>query len=80
MLITRKIGQVSLVGCTFDWHNRRSGRTLILRIPPPTARVHLAEDSSTLGVSKAHRFKIEVCLKWKMCQKELDTFENIPVV
>ena len=80
MLIARKIGQVSLVGCTNDGHNRCSGRKLILCIPPPIARVHLAVDSTTLRVSEAHRFKIEVRLKWEMCQKELDTFENIPVV
>jgi hypothetical protein len=80
MLIARKIGQVSLVRCTYDWHNRRSGRKLILRIPPPIAGVHLAVDSTTLIVSEANRFKIEMRLKWEMCQKELDTFENIPVV
>jgi len=79
MLIARKIAQVSLVGCTDDWHNRRSGRELILCISPPIARVHLAVDSTTLRVSEAHRFKIEVHLKWEMCQQELYTFENIPV-
>jgi hypothetical protein len=79
MLIARKIGQVSLVGCTYDWHNRRSERKLILCIPPPIARVHLAVDSMTLRVSEAHRFKIEVLLNWEMWQQELYTFENIPV-
>ena len=80
MLIARKIGQVSLVECTYDWHNRRSCRKLILCIPPPIARVHLTVDSTTLRVSEVHRFEIEVRLKWEMCQKELDTFKNIPVV
>jgi len=28
LLIARKIGQVSLVRCTFDWHDHRSGRKL----------------------------------------------------
>jgi len=79
MLISRKIGQVSLVGCTNDWHHRRSGRMLILCIPPPISRVHLAVDSMTLRVSEAHWFRIEVRLIWEMCQKELDTFENIPL-
>jgi len=51
-----------------------------LHIPPPIARVYLAVDSMTLGDSEEHWFKIEVRLKWEMCQKELDTFENIPVV
>jgi hypothetical protein len=80
MQITRKIGQVSLVGCTYDWHNRRSGSKLILCIPPPIARIHLAVDLSALRVIVAHRFKIEVPLKWEFCQQDLDTFENIPVV
>jgi hypothetical protein len=79
MLIARKISQVSLVGCTNDWHNRRSGRTLNLCMPPPIAGVHLAVESTTLRVSKVHWFKTEVRLKWEMCQKELDTFEKIPV-
>ena len=79
MLIARKIGQVSLVGSTNDGHNCCSARKLILCIPPPIARVHLAVDSTTLSVSEAHRFKIEVRLKWEMCQKKLHTFENIPV-
>jgi len=79
MLIARKIGQVSLVRCTNDWHNRRSGRKLILCIPLPIARVHLAVDLTTLTVSEAHQFKIVVHLKWEMCPKELDIFENITV-
>jgi hypothetical protein len=80
MQITRKIGQGSLVGCTYDWHNRRSGSMLILCIPPPIARIHLAVDLSALRVIVAHWFKIEVPLKWEICQQDLDTFENIPVV
>jgi hypothetical protein len=52
----------------------------MLCIPSPFAWVHLAVDSTNLTVREADRFKIEVCLKWEMCQKELDTFENIPVV
>jgi len=67
MLIVRKIGQVSFVGCTHDSHNRRSGRKLILYIPPPITHDHLAVDSMTLWVSEVHRFKFEVCLKWEMC-------------
>ena len=79
MLIARKIGQVSRVGCTYDWHDHRSSRTLIWCIPPAIARVHLAVDSTTVRVREAHRFKIEVCLKWEICQTELDTFANISV-
>jgi hypothetical protein len=79
MLMARKIDQVSLVGSTNDGHNCCSARKLISGIPPPIARVQLAVDSTTLRVSQAHRFKIEVRLKWEMCQQELDTFENIPV-
>jgi len=79
MLIVRKIGQLSLVGGTYDWHDRRSGRELILYIPLPIARVHLAVDSTTLGVSEVHQFKIGVLLKWETCQKALDAFDNIPV-
>ena len=78
-LIARKIGQVSLVGGIYDWHNRRSGRKLILCIPPPVAHLHLAVDSTTVRVSEVHWFKIEVCLKWEMCQAELNTFDNSPV-
>jgi hypothetical protein len=79
MRIARNIGQVSHVGCTYDWHNRRSGRKLILFIPRPIAHVHLAADLTTLGVREAHPFKIEVRLKLVMYQKELNTFEIIPV-
>jgi hypothetical protein len=79
MLITRTIGQVCVVECTNNWHNCRSSRKLILCIPPPVARVHLAVDSTTLRVKEAYRLKLKVRLKWEMWQKELDTFENIPV-
>jgi hypothetical protein len=78
MLIARKICRVRVVGCTNDRHDPPSGRKLMLCIPPPFAMVHLIVDSTNLTVREAHRFKIEVCLKWEMCQKELDTFENIP--
>ena len=80
MLVARKIGQVGLVGYTNNRHNRRSSRKLILRIPLPIASIHLAVYLDTFRVSKAHQVKIEVCLKWEMCQKELCTLENIPVV
>jgi hypothetical protein len=80
MLIARKISQVSLVGHTYDWHNRCTCRILILCIPPPITCVHLAVDSTTLRVSEAHRFIIKVRLKWDIWQMDLDTFENIPVV
>ena len=79
MLSSQKIGQVSLVRCTYDWHNRRSGRKLILFIPPPIVCIHLAVDWMAFRVSEVHQFKMKVRLKWEMCQKELDTFENIPV-
>jgi len=58
MLIAQRIGQVSLVGCTNDWHNGHSSRKLILWIPPPIASVNLAVDLMTLRVSEAHWFKI----------------------
>jgi hypothetical protein len=80
LVIAKEIGQVSPVGCTNDWHNCRSSRMLIVCIPPPIAHVHLAVDSTTLKVSEAHWFINEPRLKWAMCQKEPDTFENIPVV
>jgi hypothetical protein len=47
--------------------------------PPPIARVHLAVDWTTHRVRMAYRSKIEVRLKWEMCQKKLDTFEYIPI-
>jgi len=67
MLIARKISQVSIVLCTNDWHNHRFSRKLILGIPQPIVRIHLAVDSMNLRVSEAHRFKILVCLKSQLC-------------
>jgi len=66
ILIARKIGQVSLVGCTNDWHTCCPGRKLILRIPPPIAGAHLAVCSATFRVCKALLFKIEVHQKWEI--------------
>jgi len=63
MLVARKINPVSLVGYTNDWHNRRSGRNLILHIPPPIACVHLSVYSAAFRLCKPHRFEREVCLK-----------------
>jgi len=80
MVIAQRIGQVSLVGCTNEWHDCHSGRKLILLVPPPISCVRLAEYSAIFPVCEVHRFKIEVCLQWEMCQKELYTFENISVV
>jgi len=80
MLIAQKFVQVGLVGCTNDWHNGHSSRKLIMCIPPPIAGVHLSVDSATLPVCKAHRFKLDVHLTWEIHQKELYTFDNIPVV
>jgi len=80
MLVARKFGQVGLVGLTNHWHNRRSSRKLMLCIPPQITSVHLAVCSATFQVCKAHPFKIEVSLMWEMCQIELYTFGNIPVV
>jgi len=56
-----KILYVSCFGCTYDWHNSRSGSKLILNITPLSTHVHLAIDSTTIRVSEAHRFEIEVC-------------------
>ena len=80
MLLACIIGHVSLVGCTNDWHNHRSGRKLILCIPPPVAGVHLTVHSVTFRVCEAHWFKNQPPLEWEMCRKELDTFKNIPVL
>jgi hypothetical protein len=80
LLIARKICQVSLVRCPYDSHTCRPCRELILGIPPPIVHVDLAVDSTTLAVSEAHPFKLEVRLKWEMCLTEMDTFENIPEV
>ena len=80
MLVARKICPVGLDRCTFNWHNCRSGWKLILCIPPPIARGHLAVYAATFRVCKAHILKIEVHLKCEMSQKQLDTFEKIAVV
>jgi len=44
MFNVRNIGQMSFVGCTNDWQNRHSGRTLILSTPLPHGHVHLTGD------------------------------------
>jgi len=80
MLVARNIGPVSLVRSTKNWHNRRSGRKLILRIPPPTTSGHLAVYLANFRASKTLQFEIEVHLRWGMSQMELDTFQNIPVL
>jgi len=80
MLIAQNIGHVSLVGCTNDVHNCRSRRELILCIQPPITGIHLAVESTALRVSEVHRSEIELCLKRKMCQEELDTLKNIHAV
>jgi len=58
ILMAQKIGQVSLIGCTYDWHDRRSASNFIFGIPPQITSVHLTVDSTILRVSEAHRFKI----------------------
>ena len=63
ILVTRKFHQVDLVRRTNNWHNCPSSRKLILCIPPPIARVHLAEYSANFGVCKVHQFQIKVYLK-----------------
>jgi len=80
MLIARKIGEVSLVRCTNDWHKCRSSRKLIPCIPPPVMDVQLTIYCATFWVCEAPRFKIKVLLKCEMCQIELYIFENILVV
>jgi hypothetical protein len=80
ILVARKIRQVALAGCTNDWHNRRSSRKLILRIPPSITIIHLGVYSVTFQVCKAYRFNMQVHRKWEMCKTELYTIENIPVV
>jgi len=79
-LVARNIVQVGVVSWTNDWHNRSSSRKLILRTSPPIASVHLGVYSARIRVCEAHQSKIEVRLKWAMCQKELYTLGNIPVV
>jgi hypothetical protein len=79
-LIAGKICHVGHFRCTYDWHNHCSGWKLIQSTPPPITLVHLAVESTTNRVRVAHQFKIKVCLKWEMCQKEHDKFGNIPVL
>jgi len=80
MLIVSNIGHVNLVGCPHDWYNCRSGRKVILWISLPVACVYLAVYSATFWVCAACRIKSEVCVKLEMCQTELNSFENTPVV
>jgi len=80
MLIARKIGHVGLGGCTNFGHNRRSGRKLVLCITPLIAGDQPAVYWVICRVCVAHRVKIELRLKWEVCQQELCTFANIPVV
>jgi len=80
MFVVQKIGQLSFVGCTYDWHNHRSGRKMILCITPPIARDPVAVRSTTLRVSEAHQSKIKVSLKWQIYLKELDISEIMPPV
>ena len=79
MLITQKMGQMSLVGCTYDCHKCRSWRTLIMCILPPITCIYLAADSTTLRVSKAPWFRIVVWVKRMMWKEEVYAFGNIPV-
>jgi hypothetical protein len=80
MLVDRTIGAPGLVGCTNNRHRHCSSRELILGILPPIACDHLAVSSATIRVGKAHWFKILVCLRLGICQKERYTFENITLV
>jgi len=75
MQITWKIGHISFVGCTNDWHNHHYSRKLFLRIPPPVPSVHLAVFSATFSVSQVHQFQIEVRLNWEMCQRNWIAFK-----
>jgi len=79
-MIARRIGEVSLARCRYEWDNCHSSRKMILRNPPPIAHIHLAVHSVTFQVCLAHWLKPEVYLNWEMLQKELDGFQNIPVV
>jgi len=63
MLIARNIGQVRLVGCMNDWPNHRSGRKLIMHIPPPIGHNHRTVYSAIFRVCMANQLKIKVCLK-----------------
>jgi hypothetical protein len=80
ILITEKVGHVSLVRCTYDWHNCRSSRKLILCIPPAITHANVTEDLMTITFRKEHLFKIEAYLKWGICQRELDTLDTISIV
>jgi len=80
LLLTGKIDQVTLAGCLDDWHNRRLGRNSTLHIPPPITHFHVTVYSAISRMCKVHQFNIMVHLKRKMCQKEPETFENVPVV
>jgi hypothetical protein len=80
ILVTEENALVSCVGCIYDWHNCRSSWKLILCTPPLIAPAHHAAGWMTLRVSGTHQVEIEACLQWVMCQKELDTFDKIPVV
>jgi len=80
MLISWIFREVKLVRCTNDWHEHHSSSRQILRIPPPVACGHFVVYSATFWVREAHRFKVEVYLKWEMFQQELITFEKISVV
>jgi hypothetical protein len=80
MLIAWNSGPLSFVGSTYNGHNCRSGWKLILCILLPLADIHLAVDLTTIRVSKAHWFKIGVCLKWEMCQEKQNKLHIIPVV
>jgi hypothetical protein len=71
LLIARKFGQLSLVGCTHDGHNCSSCWKLILHISPQIACIHLTVYLAIFAASTVHWIKIEVCLKWEMCQKEM---------
>jgi len=80
MLIAWKICHVRFVGWTNDWDNHCPGSNLITHIQPPMAQVQVAVYWTTFPFFMAHRFKIELRLKWVMSPMELYTFENIPVL
>jgi len=80
ILIAWRIGHLSLIGCPNECHNRWSGRTLILHIPPPFTGVHLSVYLATSWVCEEHWYRIDVRLKRDMCWKKLNLFETVPVV
>jgi len=51
-----------------------------MHIPPLIDGIHLAEYLVIAQVREAQQVKIEVQLKWEMCQNKLETFEHIPIV